>query len=82
MMGTVPLADLLHAIRLATLRRRFTGPHPPIHSLAYYRTVLHALSQTELDPDYVSYVKRRHQLLRADHHQSKPRLRNQNPALC
>ena len=77
----VPLPDLLHAIRLATLRRNLTAAHPPIHSLAYYRAVLRGLTPEELHPHYVCYVRRSHQLLKTSQRQAKPRLHNQNPAL-
>jgi len=77
----VPLEHLLHAIRLATLRRHLTGPHPPVHSLAYYRAVLLALTNEELQPLYVGYLKRRHQQLAARTTFQEPRLHNRNPAL-
>ena len=78
----VPLDDLLHAIRLATLRRRLNGSHTPVHSLAYYRAVLKALSPAELDPDYVRYVNQRYQLLQTEHYETEPRLESQDPAFC
>ena len=60
----VPLEELAHAIRLATLRRRLsTDPLPQIHSLAYYRSVLRALTPDELDPLYVRYIQLRHRSL-------------------
>ena len=64
----VRLDHLAHAIRLATLRRRFgqQSQHQAIHSLAYYRTVLHRLTDDELDIAYVSYVQRRYQRLCLD----------------
>ncbi len=73
----VPLEDLAHAIRLATLRRRHRS-HPPIHSLAYYRAVLLRLSDDELDPAYLDYVRHAYQRLPLN---EKPRPRSQNPAL-
>ena len=78
---SVPLDHVLHAIRLASLRRHLTGPYPPIQSLAYYRTVLLRLSAEELEPDYVAYIQQQHRdhgLTGAD---AKPRLRSQDPAL-
>ena len=77
----VPLDRLLHAIRLATLRRRLTAAPPPIRSLAYYRAVALALTTEELDPHYVSYVYRRHRQLVAHTASGKPRLYSRNPAL-
>ena len=64
----VRLDQLAHAIRLATLRRRLgQQPQPDaIQSLAYYRTVLHRLTDDELDSAYVSYVQRRYQRLCLD----------------
>ena len=61
----VPLHELLHAIRLATLRRlQRTGPPlPPICSLAYYRHVLQRLSPEEREPGYVLYVAERYRNL-------------------
>ena len=61
----VRLDHLAHAIRLATVRRRL-GHLPrlePIHSLAYYRTVLDRLSAQDLEPGYVDYVDRRYRQL-------------------
>lgn len=59
----IDLADLTHAVRLATLRR-FLGaghrPPPPVRSLAYYRHVLDQLGPDELDPGYVDYIARRY----------------------
>jgi hypothetical protein len=66
-----------HAIRLATLRRRHRS-HPPIQSLAYYRAVLQRLSQDELKPDYLDYVRDAHLRLRLS---SEPRPDSHNPAL-
>ena len=77
----VPLEHLLHAIRLANLRRSLTGPHPPVHSLAYYRTVLLALTNEELEPHFVEYVKRRHRQLGDRTDSTQTRLHNRNPAL-
>ena len=77
----VDLAEILHAIRLATLRRHLKGPHPSIHSMAYYRAVLNGLTPDELEPDYVCYVHRRHRLLDIDELKPKPRPESQDPAL-
>ena len=81
----VRLDHLAHAIRLATLRRRLGQQAQPeaIHSLAYYRVVLHRLSDNELDPDYVGYIKTRYRLLGLNPSLAlKPRTRSRNPALC
>ena len=61
----VRLDHLAHAIRLATLRRRLgLLPQPePIHSLAYYRTVLERLSAEDLEPGYIDYVQQRYERL-------------------
>ena len=61
----IPLDHLAHAIRLATLRRRLGHlPQPePIHSLAYYRTVLERLSAEDLEPGYIDYVQQRYKRL-------------------
>ena len=64
----VHLDHLAHAIRLATLRRRL-GQQPQrqaIHSLAYYRTVLHRLTDDELYTAYLGYVQRRYHRLCLD----------------
>ena len=53
---SVALEHLAHAIRLASLRR-LHRPHPPIHSLAYYRAVLERLTDDELEDRYVYYVR-------------------------
>ena len=70
----VPLGRILHAIRLATLRRHLTGPHPPIRSLAYHRAAALALTPEELELHYVNYVYRRHRQLVARTASEKPRL--------
>jgi len=80
----VRIEELAHAIRLATLRRRANGlPTEAIHSLAYYRAVLQRLSDDDLHPDYVHYIRQKHDGLRITDHAetAKPRLRSQNPAL-
>ena len=62
--ANVPLEELAHAIRLATLRRHISSESlPPIHSLAYYRTVHRALTNDELDPIYIRYIQLRHRSL-------------------
>ena len=62
--SAVPIEELAHAIRLATLRRCLgTDPLPRIHSLAYYRAVHRALTNDELDPQYVRYILLRHRSL-------------------
>jgi len=73
----VRLDHLAHAIRLATLRRR-DGSHPPIHSLAYYRAVLHRLTDEELQPSYRAYILSAYQRARPA---PEPRLRSRNPAV-
>ncbi len=63
----VPFEQLAHAIRLATLRRRVNSPNRPreqIHSLAYYRTVLLRLSDDDLRPDYLDYIRHKYLGLR------------------
>ena len=56
----IPLQTVGHAIRLATLRRHRRhpelGPLEPIHSLAYYRTVIDQMDPLALDTGYVEYV--------------------------
>jgi hypothetical protein len=65
----IPLDIALHTIRLATLRRlRRTGESEggtlePIHSLAYYRSVLATLPPDALDPGYIAYVAHQHACL-------------------
>ena len=80
----VRLEHLAHAIRLATLRRRFKASprQDRVHSLAYYRAVLLALTDDQLDSPYVDYVRQRHQeLLPAHPRSTEPRPERQNPAL-
>lgn len=63
----VPLETLAHVFRLTTLRRTRPGvPLEPVHSLAYYRTVLDHLTPDALDPAYVDYVARKYQTLCED----------------
>lgn len=56
----IPIDHLAHAIRIAALRRHLRDNHcaplEPIHSLAYFRTVLEGLQPEALDPGYVQYV--------------------------
>ena len=56
----IPLQTVAHAIRLAAIRRHGRdpelGPLEPIHSLAYYRTVIDQMEPLALDPGYVEYV--------------------------
>lgn len=61
---------VLHAIRLATLRRLLRAgddgearPLEPVHSLAYYRSVLATLPPDAFDPGYIDYVARQHACL-------------------
>jgi hypothetical protein len=61
----IPLENIAHAIRIASLRRHMRDANldklEPIHSLAYYRTVLEGLQPDALDPGYVQYVSFRYQ---------------------
>jgi hypothetical protein len=59
----VDLADLAHAMRLATLRRLIAANSRPIRSLAYYCNVLDHLGADEHEPAYVDYVARRYAAL-------------------
>jgi hypothetical protein len=59
----IPLETLLHAIRLASLRRHDAGFAGPIGSLAYFRLVASRLANEELEPFYLDYVKSRFQQL-------------------
>ncbi len=56
----IPLQTVAHAIRLATLRRHLRdpqlGPLEPIHSLAYYRTVIDQMDPLALDPGYIDFT--------------------------
>lgn len=56
----VSLETVAHAIRLATLRRHLRdpdlGPLEPVHSLAYYRTVIQQMDPLALDPGYIEYT--------------------------
>ncbi len=66
----VRLDHLAHAIRLATLRRRLGQQTrlEPIHSLAYYRTVLEQLTAEDLEPGYIDYVQQRYRRLHPNQH--------------
>jgi len=55
----IPLETVLHAIRLATLRRQDSGNLNPISSLAYFRQVATRLTNEELEPCYAAYVRSR-----------------------
>jgi hypothetical protein len=58
----LPLQTVIHAIRLAALRRRIresTTPLEPVHSIAYYRQVLATLTSNDLDPAYIDHVASR-----------------------
>ena len=59
----IPLENVLHAIRLATLRRRDSGNLGPISSLAYFRHVASRLSNEELEPFFVAYISSKFQQL-------------------
>jgi hypothetical protein len=59
----IPLETALHAIRLATLRRRDSGNLGPISSLAYFRLVATRLTKDELEPFYIAYISSRFQQL-------------------
>ena len=63
----VDLEVLAHAIRLATLRRHASDGQTDIRSLAYYRAVIDALTEEDLDHDYVAYVRDRYQSLKSNH---------------
>ena len=62
----IPIANVAHAIRIASLRRHLRdtefGNLEPIHSLAYFRRVLDTLQPDALDPGYVQYVSLRYQM--------------------
>ena len=66
----VPPAHLLHAIRIATLRRQFRDRAQPalerVHSLAYYQRALENLEPLDFDPGYIEYVERRFRWLLDD----------------
>lgn len=55
----IPLDVVLHAIRLATLRRQDSGNLGLISSLAYFRQVATRLANEELETSYVAYVSSR-----------------------
>ena len=59
----IPLETILHAIRLATLRRLDSGNLGPISSLAYFRLVATRLTKEELEPFYIAYISSRFQQL-------------------
>lgn len=57
----IPVENVLHAIRLATLRRQDSGNPGPISSLAYFRHVAARLTKEELEPFYIAYISSRFQ---------------------
>ncbi len=66
------------------MRRRVSEqPTDAIHSLAYYRAVLKRLGDDDLHPDYVDYIRKKHDGIRINDtaENLKPRLQSQNPAL-
>lgn len=58
-----PLETLLHAIRLASLRRQNSQNLPPISSLAYFRKVALRLTEEETHPAYIAYIASTYQRL-------------------
>lgn len=71
----IPLETISYAIRLATVRRLLRDPDnalQPIHSLAYYRTVLISLNSDDLDPAYVRWINDKHAQLLATSTITKP----------
>ncbi len=80
----IPLQTVAHAIRLATLRRHLRdpalGPLEPIHSLAYYRTVIDQLDPLALDPGYVQYIAWKYDTCFGDQ-RPKARLKSRNTAV-
>lgn len=79
----VPVQHLAHAMRVASLRRRFhlQPPLETVRSLAYYRAVLERLDAEHLDPDYVDYVQDVYRRNRLSHDSTtKPRSYSQNAA--
>ena len=63
----IPLENLLHAIRLACLRRLESSDVGPISSLAYFRQVALRLSEDDFEPFYVAYVNSKFQKLIPKH---------------
>ena len=63
----IPLENVVHAIRLATLRRLDSANLDPISSLAYFRHVALRLTKDELDPTYLAYVNSKFQQHIAQH---------------
>jgi hypothetical protein len=57
----IDLATFAHAVRFITLRRHRRDPDletlEPIHSLAYFRSLVQRLHREPHDPDYVEYVR-------------------------
>ena len=71
----IPLQTVGHAIRLAALRRHLRdpelGPLEPIHSLAYYRTVIDQMEPLALDPGYIEYTAWNYDNYFGDHAQKR-----------
>ncbi len=71
----IPLQTVAHAIRLASLRRHLRdpelGPLEPIHSLAYYRTVIDQMDPLALDPGYIEHVAGNYDRYLGDHVQKR-----------
>ncbi len=71
----IPLQTVAHAIRLAALRRYLRdpdlGPLEPIHSLAYYRTVIDQMDPLALDPGYIEHVAWNYNAYFGDHVQKR-----------
>lgn len=57
----IPLETILHAIRLATLRRHRRDPEleqlEPVHSLAYFRPLIDHILREPHELGYVQYTK-------------------------
>lgn len=69
----IPLETVLHAIRLATLRRLDSGNLGPISSLAYFRRVALRLTKDELEPFFLDYVSSRFQRLLVNRNPDHPK---------
>ena len=80
----IPLRIVAHAIRLAALRRYLRdpvlGPHEPIHSLAYYQTVIDQMEGLALEPSYIAYTAYRYDDYFGDG-VPKTRLKSRNTAV-
>ena len=78
----IPFATIQLAFRLAFIRRQrpATGtPHPPIRSLAYFRTVALNLTRDEQDPQYAEYIHRLYEQLRPSKPTTCPENRGEPP---